>query len=123
MLMPQLETMLDQIEHDLLSINHTFNILSLEQLHMLHRDMKYVFLDNIAEMIRLVFYDPKSNTIYWEYIYSKDGNAQVKGDMQHDMVSDDLIFDVFIDFTKTFLCLHRDERQLLLNNTELDWFT
>ena len=63
--MTQLETMLDQIEDDLVSINSSFGFLSNDQLYMLHRDIKYVFLDNIAHNIRLVFYNPKTNAIYW----------------------------------------------------------
>jgi len=121
--MTKLEKLLYRIGDDLKLINNKFDILTKEQLNMLYRDIKYVFLDNIAQTIRLVFYDPKSNNAYWEYKYSKDGTAHIEGDIHSDSVKDELVFDVFIDFTKQFLGLHSDDRDVLLNNTELDWFT
>ncbi|KPA14587.1 hypothetical protein MHK_005205 [Candidatus Magnetomorum sp. HK-1] len=121
--MTKLEKLLYRIADDLKSINNKFDILTHEQLNMLYRDIRYVFLDNIAQEIRLVFYDPKLNNTYWEYKYSKDGTAQLDGDIHSDSIIEDLVFDVFIDFTKPFLGLQSDDRDVLLNNTELDWFT
>jgi hypothetical protein len=123
MAMNKLENLLDHIDTELHMINDRFDILSDDQLNMLYRDIKYVFMDNIASEIRLVFYDPTTKKNYWENKYSIDGSAQSDGDIYSNAIKNDLVFDVFIDFTNAFLHLHSDDRHVLLNNTELDWFT
>jgi len=121
--MNQLEILLARIDDDLILINDRFDILSQDQLSMLYRDIKYVFLDNIAKEIRLVFYDPATQNVYWENKYTRDGSAQSEGDINSNGIKKELVFDVFIDFTHAFLNLHANDRKVLLNNTELDWFT
>nr|ASQ41168.1 hypothetical protein [Candidatus Magnetananas rongchenensis] len=123
--MSSLETMLIRIEDDLRDINEKFGILSEKELRMLSRDIKYVFLDNIAKEIKLVFYDhDDTDVVYSEYVYSIAGSVKIKGDMSvEDTDNKNVVFDVFIEFMDDFQKLNSQLRNILLKNTELEWLT
>ncbi len=120
----KLDAMLEMVEHDLSLINSTFEIMSSKDELKLSKDIKYLLLDNIAEKIRFAFYDVTNrDDVLYQYIYKNNGLAD-KSDFpdSFDGFSGDIAFDVFIDFTETFLELRKQERDMLLNNTEYDWF-
>lgn len=112
------------IKHDLDFINQLFRIVSPEQKRELFRDIKYVFLDHIAREVRFVFYDTNDkSSVYYQYIYTSNGEKKEKGSFQLIDLSLELrvAFDVFIEFTDPFLELDKKMQSLLLNNTEYDW--
>ncbi len=121
----KLDKMLETIEEDLSLINKTFEIMSSRDQLKLSKDIKYLLLDNIAEKIRFAFYDiDNKDDILYQYIYKNNGMAE-KPDLadSFDLFAGEAIaFDVFIDFTDSFLDLKKQERDILLNNTEYDWF-
>ncbi|MBF0467389.1 MAG: hypothetical protein HQK61_00650 [Desulfamplus sp.] len=121
----QLDDMVERMEHDLGLINSTFEIMSSKEQKKLSKDIKYLLLDNIAKKIRFTFYDIKNrDAVLYQYIYRNNGVAD-KSDFpgSFDNFKDDSIaFDVFIDFTDTFLALRKQDRDTLLQNTEYDWF-
>jgi len=112
------------ISNDLKYIHAIYGILTNKQLEMLTRDIQYVFMDNIAKEIKLCFYDPDNKKkIYSQYIYTNKGESIIKGNLDINKTSDKLAFDVFIEFTDTFQKIDKQLREILLNNTELDWFS
>ncbi|MBF0232007.1 MAG: hypothetical protein HQK62_00850 [Desulfamplus sp.] len=121
----QLDSMLEIMEQDLGLINSTFKIMSLKEEQKLSKDIKYLLLDNIARKIRFSFYDiSNKDDVLYEYIYKINGVAE-KTDFPEsfdDFHVDTIAFDVFIDFTETFLSLRKQQRDTLLGNTEYDWF-
>ncbi|MBF0573976.1 MAG: hypothetical protein HQK69_09490 [Desulfamplus sp.] len=121
----KLDEMLKFIEHDLNLINRTFEIMSSKEELKLSKDIKYLLLDNIAEKIRFAFYNVNNKEdILYQYLYKNNGAAE-KSDLPDsfdNITGETIAFDVFIDFTENFLALKKNERDLLLNNTEYDWF-
>ncbi|MBF0204704.1 MAG: hypothetical protein HQK67_10425 [Desulfamplus sp.] len=121
----QLDNMLETMERDLILINSTFEIVSSKEEAKLLKDIKYLLLDNIARKIRFLFYDiSNKDDILYQYVYRNNGVADKPDspDSLDDFVGDAIAFDVFIDFTDTFLSLRKQDRDLLLQNTEYDWF-
>lgn len=121
----KLDKMVETMEQDLNLINNTFEIMSSKEQLRLSKDIKYLLLDNIAEKIRFAFYDVRNKgDVLYQYIYKNNGLAE-KSDLPDSFecfVGESIAFDVFIDFTDTFLELRKQERDMLLNNTEYDWF-
>ncbi|MBF0228378.1 MAG: hypothetical protein HQK63_02105 [Desulfamplus sp.] len=121
----KLDEMLQFMEHDLNLINSTFEIMSSKDELKLAKDIKYLLLDNIAEKIRFAFYNVSNREdILYQYLYKNNGITE-KSDLPDsfdDMAGKTIAFDVFIDFTENFLALKKSERDMLLNNTEYDWF-
>ncbi|MBF0397858.1 MAG: hypothetical protein HQK78_13850 [Desulfobacterales bacterium] len=112
-----------QIQADLEIINKNFSIIPSAQRVKLLRDIKYVFLDNIAKEIKFAFYDPKNKAnIFRQYIYKSNGETQNLGNMYLIEKAKNIAFDVFIEFTDTFLGLDTKFQNLLLKNTEYEWY-
>ena len=121
-----LANVLEQIGDDLDAIDKAYGLLSDEEKSVLLRDIEYLFLDNIAEEIRFVFYDPHNKGfIYPLCTYSRDGVRRPPGvmDSLSEHVNEELVFDVFVEFSEAFLRLDPEEQKLLLGNTERDWYT
>jgi hypothetical protein len=121
-----LANVLKHIGDDLDAIDKAYGLLSDEEKTMLLRDIEYLFLDNIAEEIRFVFYDPHNKgSIHLLYAYSCDGIRRPSGVMDNlaEEVHGELVFDVFVEFSEAFLRLDPEEQELLLGNTERDWYT
>ena len=121
----RLDKMLGVIEQDLNLINKTFEILSMKEESKLLRDIKYLLLDNIAKKIRLAFYDinDKDDVLY-QYVYRNNGSVEkdVLPATIENFSGENLAFDVFIDFKDAFLELDSSDKDMLLQNTEYDWF-
>jgi len=121
-----LENVLKHIGDDLDAIDNAYGLLSDEEKTVLLRDIEYLFLDNIAEEIRFVFYDPRDkDSIYPLYTYSRDGMWRPSGAMGSiaEHAHGELVFDVFVEFSEAFLRLDPEDQALLLGNTERDWYT
>ena len=124
-LLARLDKMLKMIEQDLGLINKTFKIMSLEEELKLLKDIKYLLLDNIARKIRFAFYDINNkDDVLYQYVYRNNGSAQkdTLPDTSEVFCGENLAFDVFIDFNDTFLKLDGLDKDILLQNTEYDWF-
>ena len=121
-----LTNVLRHIGDDLDAIDKAYGLLSQEDKTVLLRDIEYLFLDNIAEEIRFVFYDPHNKgSIHLLYAYSRDGVRRPSGVMDglSEYADAELVFDVFVEFSEAFLRLDPEEQTLLLGNTERDWYT
>ncbi|MBF0241687.1 MAG: hypothetical protein HQK64_04325 [Desulfamplus sp.] len=122
----KLDKMLEVMESDLSLISSSFQIMSSKEQLKLSNDIKYLLLDNIAQKIRFVFYDVGNrDDILCQYIYNNNGFAQKPHFFESSFDryrGETIAFDVFIDFTDSFLSLKRQDRDILLNNTEYDWF-
>ncbi len=119
-----LDKMFYWIDHDLDFINQLFRLVSSEEKRELFRDIKYVFLDQIAREVRFVFYEEESkSTIYYQYIYTSSGERKEKGSFQLVDLSLEphVAFDVFIEFTDSFLKMDKKKQSFLLNNAEYEW--
>ena len=121
-----LANVLKHIGDDLDAIDKAYGLLSDEEKTTLLRDIEYLFLDNIAEEIRFVFYDPHNKgPIQLVCAYSRDCIRRPSGVMDSlaEEVHGELVFDVFVEFSEAFLRLDTEEQELLLGNTERDWYT
>jgi hypothetical protein len=121
-----LTNVLRHIGDDLDTIDKAYGLLSDEEKTVLLRDIEYLFLDNIAEEIRFVFHDPHNKgSIHLLYAYSNDGMRRASGVMDSlaEYAHGELVFDVFVEFSEAFLRLDPVEQELLLGNTERDWYT
>jgi hypothetical protein len=121
-----LANVLKHIGDDLDAIDKAYGLLSDKEKAVLLRDIEYLFLDNIAEEIRIVFYDPSNKgSIHLLYAYSRDGMRRPSGVMNGlaEYARVELVFDVFVEFSEAFLRLEPEEQELLLSNTERDWYT
>jgi hypothetical protein len=115
-----------RIDEDIDTINRSYGLMSSEHKDMLLKDIKYLLLDNIAREIRLVFYDPQNrDSVFFQYVYALDARTD-PGSGAHNRRGEppmEAAFDVFVEFTEGFLRLDSEDQTLLLQNTELDWFT
>lgn len=119
------DKMLNVVERDLGLINKTFQIMSSEAELKLLKDIKYLLLDNIAKKIRFAFYDINNkDDVSYQYVYRNTGSVEKEHlpDTRDDFFGENLAFDVFIDFNDNFLKLDSLNKNILLQNTEYDWF-
>ena len=118
--------LLARLDGDLDLINEKYGLFSTEIREKLLRDIHYLFLDNIAKEIRFVFYDPENKScIFREYCYCRDGTVDQidrAGEFEHNS-SAGIAFDLFVDFTEPFLRLPGRDQQIMLTNTEFDWYS
>jgi len=120
-----LRKVLERISEDLDAIDEAYGLLSSDQKAVLLRDIEYLFVDNIAEEIRFVFYDPRNRgSVFLQYVYSPDGIRRPSGmiDAMKEDIPGELVFDVFVEFTEAFLHLEPEQQNQLLRNTERDWY-
>lgn len=121
-----LDHLLEDMGKDLEAINKAHGLLSQEQKGALLRDIEYLFMDNIAEEIRFVFYDPLNrDSVFLQSVYARDTirkPSTVFDDLKGELPQE-LVFDIFVVFSKGFLQLESGEQELLLGNTERNWYT
>ena len=114
------------MEADLEFVSRTCGILTDSQKAKILRDIIYVFMDHIAREIRFVFYDRVDrDVIYFENVYHPDGRTEKVHplNLEKPISGDDAAFDVLIGFTHSFLSLESRYQDLLMGNTEHDWYT
>ncbi|MBF0508209.1 MAG: hypothetical protein HQK57_04690 [Deltaproteobacteria bacterium] len=118
--------LLDRLDRGLDYLNRRFELMTVSRRVSLSRDIRYLLLDNIARCVRLTFYDPDDRaTILFQFVYALEDNIQTPESIDISLNESPgyIAFDVFIEFTETFLSLNREDQELLINNTEITWQT
>jgi hypothetical protein len=113
-----------QADEGLLPVYRAYGLISHEQYQVLRNDIIYLFLDNIADKIELVFSpDQSRDEILLQYIFTGSGIEQVVNALSRSSQyrPEDIILNLYIEFTPSFLALDKNTRRVLLTNTELEW--
>nr|MBF0220754.1 hypothetical protein [Desulfobulbaceae bacterium] len=113
-----------QSERGLLPIYKSYGLISEEQYQVLRNDITFLFLDNIADTIQLVFsVDGNRDEVLLQYKFTETGIKEVTNLLARSSRyrSTEITLDLYIDFTPSFLGLDKDTRRMLLKNTELEW--
>lgn len=113
-----------QSDQGLLPVYKAYGLISDEQYQVLRDDITYLFLDNIADTIQLVFtQEGNRDDVLLQYKFTGSGIQEVTNALARNSRyrSADIALDLYLEFTSSFLALDRDTRRLLLQNTELEW--
>ncbi|MBF0508646.1 MAG: hypothetical protein HQK57_06940 [Deltaproteobacteria bacterium] len=116
----------DCLDQHLGYLNRHFGLMTEARQTRLTRDIRYLLLDNIARRIRLAFYDPADReAILLQFVYSLEDEVELPDHINFTLNESlgSIAFDVFIEFTEAFLSLPKEDRELLINNTETKWHT
>lgn len=120
----KLEQALLSIEENLDHICNVHRLITNEQKMALLKDIKYLLLDNIAQEVKLDFYDPIDKINVMECFYTADGLREkfTVVDQNRDMSGVNVTIDVFFKFTDAFLSLGEEVQKILLRNTDFEWY-
>ncbi len=122
-----------QLKTDIVALNRAYDIIQGEEgeglPETLGRDLEWLFQNDIAEEVKLAFYNPIDPTdIFLEKKYRialfnrVADNGRASDDLGKWRLPEAYEFDVFVYFKKTFLVLNAKEQQHRLKDFQFGWF-
>jgi len=118
-----LEETLCSIEEYLSNTCKVYRLITDEQNRVLLRDIQYLLFDNIAEEVKLVFYDPGKRIKLLECLCTVDGLTEILNIVDKSTNNDsvDIAIDAIFKFTDTFLSISKETQKIMLCTTEFVW--